>query len=268
MPCKVEKSVKSQKLEKAPGPDKITNETLQGTIEELCPILTEMFSECLKNKQIPNQWALSFIILIHKGGEKDEMGNYRPISLMSNIYKIFAKIILDRITIQLDENQPVEQAGFRRNFSTIDHIHTVKQIIEKYKEYNKPLYLAFIDYRKAFDSLHQCKIWESLKEQGINRCYIDILREVYENCSARVQLETLGDEFTIKRGVRQGDPVSPKLFSAVLENIFRQLNWQNMGLNIDGRRLHHLRFADDIVLFEERPENLQNTIQNLSNEMY
>ncbi|GBP30708.1 hypothetical protein EVAR_75932_1 [Eumeta japonica] len=89
----------------------------------------------------------------------------------------------------LDEQQQVEQAGFRKSLSTIDHIHTVKQILEKYNEYNK---------------------------------------------KASIQLETLGKDFPIKRGVRQGDPLSPKLFSAVLENIFRNLNWEGFGLNING----------------------------------
>ena len=91
---------------------------------------------------------------------------------MSNIYKIFAKVILNRITKVLDENQPKEQAGFRNDFSVVDHIHVVKQIVEKHNEYNMPLYCSFVDYSKAFDSLEHEKIWEALKEQGIETKYI------------------------------------------------------------------------------------------------
>jgi hypothetical protein len=64
--------------------------------------------------------------------------------------------------------------------------------------------------------------------------------------------------------VRQGDPLSPKLFSAALESIFRKLNWYGFGLNINDRRLNHLRFADDIVLFEEHLKNLEDMIKELS----
>ncbi|XP_030025374.2 uncharacterized protein LOC115443910 [Manduca sexta] len=260
------KAILSQKLDKAPGPDKITNEVLKGTLEELVPILTKIFNGILRSGYIPEQWEISHIILIHKKGQKDDIGNYRPISLTSNIYKIFSKIILDRISSTLDENQPKEQAGFRKNYSTIDHIHTVKQVMEKYNEYNKPLYMAFIDYSKAFDSISHIAIWESLQNQGIPAVYINIIKKIYSNSKARVQLETLGEIFQIKRGVRQGDPLSPKLFSAVLETIFRKLIWDQYGLRIDGQKLNHLRFADDIVLFEEHPENLEKMLEDLINE--
>lgn len=185
---------------------------------------------------------------------------------MSNIYKVFAKIILDRMSPMLDEQQPVEQAGFRKGFSTIDHIHTLKQVLEKYNEYNKPVYVAFIDYAKAFDSLNHKYIWNTLEQQGIPPTYISILKTIYSNSQARIQLETLGSKFCIKRGVRQGDPLSPKLFSAVLESIFRNLNWEGFGLNINGSKLNHLRFADDLVLFEENPEILEKMIQDLNTE--
>lgn len=120
----------SQKLEKAPGPDTITNEMMRGTLEEISPILTTLFDDILTTDTVPTQWSKSHIILLHKKGDKDNIGNYRPISLISNVYKVFAKVIVERITRILDENQPIEQAVFRKNFSTIDLIHTIKQVLE------------------------------------------------------------------------------------------------------------------------------------------
>ncbi|GBP97894.1 hypothetical protein EVAR_63915_1 [Eumeta japonica] len=72
----------------------------------------------------------------------------------------------------LDEQQPVEQAGFKRSFSTRDHIHTVKQILEKYNEYNKNVYMVFIDYIKAFDSLSHSYVWVTLERQGLPGSFI------------------------------------------------------------------------------------------------
>lgn len=266
LPIEIEKAIYSQKMEKAPGPDKITNELLKGTLEDLLPILTSIFNEILITESIPTQWKTSHIILILKKGHKEDIENYRPISLMSNIYKVFSKIILQRISKILDENQPREQAGFRQKYSTIDHIFTVKQIMEKYKEYNKNLYMAFIDYSKAFDSISHKAIWESLENQGIPSKYINIIKNIYSNSVARIKLETLGKQFKIEKGVRQGDPLSPKLFSAALENIFRKLDWSSLGLNIQGEKLNHLRFADDIVLFEENPLHLQEMLNSLNEE--
>ncbi|CAH2091439.1 unnamed protein product [Euphydryas editha] len=266
LPSEVKKAILSQKPDKAPGPDEITNEILKGTLESVVPLLTKIYNDILLSGYIPEQWETSHIVLIYKKGLKEDIGNYRPISLMTNIYKVFSKIILDRISTTLDENQPMEQAGFRKNFSTIDHIHTVKQIVEKYNEFNKPLYMAFIDYTKAFDSISHEAIWDSLESQGIPTFYIKTIKSIYANSKARIKLESLGEPFKIERGVRQGDPLSPKLFSAVLENVFRKLDWEGYGLRIDGRKLNHLRFADDIVLFEENPSKLQKMIDELNNE--
>ncbi|CAH2097703.1 unnamed protein product [Euphydryas editha] len=260
----VEKAIRSQKTEKAPGPDRITNELMKGTIKDLSPILTEVFNEIIHTGNIPKQWAESHIILLYKKGSKDDIGNYRPISLISNVYKVFAKVILDRISVRLDENQPVEQAGFRKDFSTIDHIHTIKQIVQKYNEYNKNIYLAFIDYSKAFDCLEHQSVWQSLKEQGIQNSYVNIIKKIYSESKACIRLESIGDSFPINRGVRQGDPLSPKLFTAVLEQVFRKLNWEHLGLNINGSRLNNLRFADDIILLEEDPSLLEFMIQTLA----
>ena len=64
-----------------------------------------------------------------------------------------------------------------------------------------------------------------------------------------VHLHKESEKIRIKRGVRQGDTISPKLFTATLESIFRRLNWENKGVKIDGEFLSNLRFADDIFLF-------------------
>ncbi|GBO98933.1 Retrovirus-related Pol polyprotein from type-2 retrotransposable element R2DM; Endonuclease [Eumeta japonica] len=162
----------------------------------------------------------------------------------------------------LEENQPVEQAGFRKDYSTIDHIHTIKQLLQKYNEYNKTIYLAFIDYSKAFDSLKHESVWQSLKEQGIRNAYINIIKNIYRESKACIRLESTGDVFPINRGVRQ-ETHSPKLFTAVLEQMFRKLNWEHLGLIINGARLNHLRFADDLVIMEEDPLLLEFMTQSL-----
>lgn len=67
------------------------------------------------------------------------------------------KIIKNRIERTLNEKQTPEQAAYRKGYSTMDHLHTVRQIMEKTMEYKLPLYLAFIDYEKAFDSVMKVK---------------------------------------------------------------------------------------------------------------
>ncbi|XP_062532938.1 uncharacterized protein LOC134201709 [Bombyx mori] len=122
------------------------------------------------------------------------------------------------------------------------------------------------NFNKAFDSLEHHYIWESLEQQGVHKKYIRILKNIYGKSTAQIKLEKLGEEFPIERGVRQGDPISPKIFSAVLELIFRKLDWDNFGLNVNGDKLSHLRFADDLILFSECPMILERMLQQLADE--
>ncbi|CAG9793426.1 unnamed protein product [Diatraea saccharalis] len=173
---------------------------------------------------------------------------------------------VDVIAKTIDESQPKEQAGFRAGFSTTDHIQTLDQIMEKYKEFSRNLYVAFIDYSKAFDSISHSAIWNALSQLNVEQKYINILKNIYVKSTSRIKLETKGDEIKIERGVRQGDPLSPKIFIAVLECIFRNLNWEKKGISLEGCKLNHLRFADDIVLMAETAKELEELIQQLNNE--
>ncbi|KAJ2938173.1 hypothetical protein O0L34_g18513 [Tuta absoluta] len=252
--------------EKSPGPDGICNEALKLGKPIILHHLTNLFNMILDTEEIPMQWCTSDIILLYKKGDPLDIGNYRPISLMASTYKLFTSIILKRITPIIDQDQPMEQAGFRSGFSTTDHIHTLEQVLEKFKEFNRPLYLAFIDYSKAFDTISHNSIWKALESTKLDVKYIRILKNIYRNSVSRVKLETTGKDIKIERGVRQGDPLSPKLFIAVLENIFKKLNWSQKGIRINGHLLNHLRFADDIVIFAETPRDLELMMCSLDEE--
>lgn len=259
-------SIKTQKNEKAPGEDRITNELIKSISEPLKRPLQTMFNRILEKRTTPNQWSKSITTLLHKKGDRADLNNYRPISLMSNFYKIFSKIVLNRLSKILDENQPCEQAGFRKNFSTIDHIFVVTQLIEKCNEYNNTLYICFIDFTKAFDSIEHQAIWEALTQQGIDKEYVELLYNIYSKCSAKIRMERDGSEFPVRKGVRQGDPLSPKIFSAVLEMVFRKIGWEKQGIKINGEYLSHLRFADDIAIFSEESTQLQEMVNKLARE--
>ena len=181
------------------------------------------------------------------------------------MYKLFTSTILSKISSKIDKKQPVEQAGFRPGFSTIDHIHTLEQVMEKHSEFNKKLYIGFIDYTKAFDSLYHSSIWQALHNCNIDLRIIKTINNIYQKSVSRVKLETRG-EIRIARGVRQGDPLSPKLFIAVLQDVFSKLNWESDGIPINNERLTHLRFADDIAIFAETPKKLENMISQLNKE--
>lgn len=155
MEWEVEDKTKTLKIGKAPGPDRIENKILT---EILKNPLTEIFNQILKEDKTPKQWETEEIILLHRKGKISYIENYHRISLTSSICKVFIKILKNRVYKQLDLNQLEEQAGFRKKYSTIYHIHTLNQVIEKAKEYKIDLYLMFVDYWKVFDSVSHAKI--------------------------------------------------------------------------------------------------------------
>lgn len=140
--------MKKMKNNKADGPDCIVIERINMGGQKLLGYLEDL---CLNNGEIPDSWKTANVIILYKKGDKEDIGKYRPISLLSHLYKLLTKILNNRIANKLDDIKPVEQAGFRRGYSTIDHLHTLRQVIEKSQEYNTHIYLAFIDLEKAFD---------------------------------------------------------------------------------------------------------------------
>ncbi|CAH2226395.1 jg12268, partial [Pararge aegeria aegeria] len=128
-----------------------------------------------------------------------------------------------------------------------DHIHVQEQVIEKYKEFNRPLYLGFIDYSKGFDTISHNSIWVALKLFNTEQKYIKIIKSVYANSTSTVKLEAREEPFKISRGVRQGDPLSPKLFIVVLESIFRKLNWTQKGIKIGAKMTDMERLIQEMA---------------------
>lgn len=253
------------KNERAPGEDGITKECIQlGGIKTLEAVRT-LLNKCIQEGSIPKTWQNAQIILLYKKGDILNIENYRPISLLAHPYKLLTKIITNRLSNKLDSYQSPEQAGFRKGYSTTEQIQNLRTLIEKCTEYNVPIHLAFVDYAKAFDSIELWAIINAMYNARIDSRYRNLLRYIYENATIKVKIddELETQKIPIQRGVRQGDPISPKLFTLALEDVFKQVNWENKGLNIDGRYLSHLRFADDIVIISNNLNELSDMLLEL-----
>src|SRR5271156_6611648 len=126
--------------------------------------------------------------------------------------------------------------------------------------------LTFIDYEKAFDSVEHLGIISAVRNHGVSEAYIDLLINTFNNGCAKIRLDRVSPKFPIKRGVRQVYTISPKWFNAGLDEVFRRLQWDTVGLRINGENMSHLRFTDNIVLISSNPEELQEMINQLNEE--
>lgn len=135
--------------------------------------------------------------LLHKKGEREDISNYRPISLLSVLYKVFIRILADRFKRSLDEAQPREQAGFRAGYSTMDYIFVLQEIVERTNEYEIPVCLAFIDYEKAFDSVMTSAVLNALANTDTDSGYVDIFSKLYSQASARIRLHKYSEKIKI-----------------------------------------------------------------------
>ena len=161
------------------------------------------------------------------------------------------KILQDRLQQYMNHELPDVQAGFRKGRGTRDQIANICWIIKKARQFQKNIYLCFIDYAKATDSVDHNNLWKILREMGIPDHLTCLLRNLYAGQDATVRAgHGTTDWFQIGKGVRQGWILSPCLFNFYAEHIMRNagLEETQAGIKIAGRNLNNLRYANDTTL--------------------
>ena len=141
--------------------------------------------------------------------------------------------------------------------------------MEKAREFQKSIYFWFIDYAKAFDCVDHNKLWKILKEMEIPDRLTCLLRNLYADQEAIVGTgHGTTDWFQLGKGVRQGCRLSLGLFNLYAEYIVRNAGWEEAqaGINIAGRNINHLRYADDITLTAESEEELKSLLMKVKEE--
>ena len=189
---------------------------------------------------------------------------------MPILYKLFSRVLSGRIEKSLNEEQSNEQAGFRPNFSCDDHLFAMTILAEKCNEINMPLWVATLDFRKAFDSINHDQIWRSLIAHGVAPVYVHTLSKLYQGQRACIQSDAQSRYFPIMKGTKQGDPISPIVFNSVLEEVMRdvKMKWSNkkygLQLGYGGETLTNLRFADDIVIIARTLPQIKQIIADVA----
>lgn len=268
----LKEAIKEMKNGKAPGYDKITAEMIKNMGERGTQKLLEIFNKVWEEEKIPKDWEIGLIVPIYKKGDNKDCNNYRGITLLSTIMKLFEKIMEKRLRKEIEPKLTEAQSGFRKGRSTQDHVFTIKEIIKRTLSRAKTVYLAFMDMEKAFDRVPRTKIWECLNKKGVGKKLVRVIKCLYkETRNSVISKNSNSEVFTSKEGVRQGGSLSPLLFITFMDELIRETEQRTKTVHIGYRNMERIEisecaFADDIAIIAGNEKDLKEKL-NVWNEV-
>ena len=211
------------------------------------------FQLCFDTGLIPSVWTQAVISPIPKDKTSDPRIplNYRGLSILSCVYKIYTAVLNNRIVDFLEVNDLLhdEQNGFRSKRSCSDHIFSLCSIIKNSINVDQDIFACFVDFRKAFDFVPREMLLYRMLELGVDGKMYGAIRGIYEKSSCSIKLNgIMSDWFTTSQGLKQGDNFSPTGFSAYLNPLLTELKATGIGVTIGENKICVLAYADDLVL--------------------
>ena len=263
-PEEIERQLKRLPTDSAPGPDGLAYivwKRTPGAVE----VLTCIFNICISNGFIPAQWKRSNTILIYKKGDKKDPKNYRPISLQSTMYKIFAAVLARRFAIWAISHKKISstQKGFLPFEGCFEHGFLMHSAIEDSKRSHKDLRLLWLDLKNAFGSVPHHIMWDMMSRLSVPPSFIRICMSIYESSGHQVVTNEGKTRFIeLKRGIKQGCPLSPLLFNCVMEGFARGFQTlEGVGYKFSsGDLIRDLEYADDVCLFCSSKSDVERVI--------
>jgi len=240
------------------GPDNIPAFFLYNCRFILTPALTYIFNLSLQNGKFPDLWKNSFVYPVFKKGDPTNVSNYRPISKISVIPKLFSKLIFTKINNYCSSFLTHHQYGFRPKQSAICNLAITKQIILDSFEAQSQTDIIYTDMSKAFDSINHDILFMKLKLFGFSDPLLSWFRSFISNRNIVVKyLNFESDQFSVPSGVPQGDHLSTLLFNIFINDIPNVIKKSRVFL-----------FADDLKLVkiinnQSDAVDLQNDINNV-----
>ena len=263
----LEYAAKKLKFGKATGYDSHCNEMITALVKTYPKVLLKLFNDILQSSEVIPDWALGMIVPIYKDGPKLDAANYRGITLISCLGKLFLSILNNRLTVFAVENKLLSpaQLGFvTKNRCSDAHIIIHNLVKQKCHTEGSKIYSCFVDFKKAFDSVPRDLLLEKLNNMGIKGKFFNILRHIYTSDKACIKMgSSCSDFFNLNIGVRQGCILSPLLFNLFISDLAKQFDTKEDKPRIGNLGINSLFWADDLILFSETKEGLDELLKIL-----
>ena len=254
-------------LRKASGYDHICNEMILGLMKTYPKVILKLFNDILQSSEVIPEWALGMIVPLHKDGPKLDTANYRGITLMSCLGKLFLSILNNRLIVYSIEHQLLSpaQLGFVAGNRCSDaHIIIYNLVKKKCHRENSRIFSCFVDFKKAFDSVPRDLLLTKILNMGVTGKFFNIIRHIYTTDKACVKLgQSRSDFFCLDIGVRQGCILSPLLFNLFISDLAKKFDTTGDKIQLGNRGINSLFWADDLVLMSETKEGLDHLLKTL-----
>ena len=224
-------------------------------VEEM---LFKFFGRVWREGEVPKDWERGIVMPLFKKGDRMDLDNYRGITLMDVVGKVFSGILRDRLERFYEGKIVEEQAGFRKGRGCADQGYTLAQVVLKRLNVQKNTFLCFVDLKKAYDSVWREGLFVRMVEDGVPSKLLNLVKRWYKNIDVRVRINDVDSEwFQSKVGVRQGDTLSPLLFNIFINGIVDKVKEIGVGVQVGEDIVLVLLFADDMVLMASSEGDLR-----------
>lgn len=247
---------------KSCGYDGINNIIIKNINYNISPLLTILYNNCVDQATIPDNFKIAKIIPIHKKGDKQDSNNYRPISLLPAISKIFEKIIYNKLIVFIEKNSILSdhQYAFRKNLSTESALFNLTKYIANNVDKNFYCSSIFLDISKAFDSIDHKILLNKLEYYGFRGKFLNLINSYLFSRRQYVQIGNCCSSITkISKGVPQGSILGPCLFLLFINDIPSSSDISYFNIYADDTALLH---ADEnyATLVQKTETGLKNVI--------
>jgi hypothetical protein len=229
----------------AAGPDHLGHKYLTQASTSFVQCLLKIINICLSAGNIPQSWRSSVTVPIPKTEHANTINQYRPISLLNNMYKLLSSVLNHRLQNLVSQYQliPKTQIGFKHLHECCEHSTHAFNIAHNLERNKQDGWFLFIDFEKAYDSIHHSAIRETLEHINLDSLSVQLIMNLVGPSTTRIMTAWgLTEEVRIDRGVRQGDVISPLLFNLCLSPLLFLLEPGESPWD------PYLAFADDILL--------------------
>ena len=231
-------------------------------------ILLSLLNKIIQGAEMPKSWKISGLHLIGKKGDLLDPGNYRPIALVHTQYKILSTMVKNELNSLLNTTfistvsgpfnlLSPNQNGFRNRRMCTQSVRTLRNLMDQALLEDLPIYIAYLDIKKAFDSVNHAILLRTLRAINLPHYLINFVDKTYQNRHAEIWLPQGKVSIKLESGVLQGCPLSPILFNLFTDPFLKWLNKTNLGIHFQDLHIPALTFADDKVFLSRSSTSLQ-----------